>query len=172
MQGLSFFLLLLLAASIGGGVVALAVVARHRRKVKRTFSKKRRKAVLFCFQGVIILHVLMLVRRPSTIQTLFPGADDQSEVKIKNRQFNRPFGSQEAESSTPTSSQQPHDPWKEGMTQMEMRRVRAENMFSRLTLFYQDGHSNSSDEGRDKDDRALCLLRGEGQYIFDEAGKR
>lgn len=105
-------------------------------------------------------------------KTLFPGADDQSEVKIKNRQFNRPFGSQEAESSTPTSSQQPHDPWKEGMTQMEMRRVRAENMFSRLTLFYQDGHSNSSDEGRDKDDRALCLLRGEGQYIFDEAGKR
>lgn len=58
------------------------------------------------------------------------------------------------------------------MTQMEMRRVRAENMFSKLTLFYQDGHGNHSNEAGEKDDRALCLLRGEGQYVFDEAGKR
>ena len=79
------------------------------------------------------------------------------------------------EASSPISPQA-HDPWREGMTQAEMRRVRARHMFSKLTLFYQDG-SGGGGGGKDgeeggKEDRALCLIRGEGQYVFDETGKR
>lgn len=62
------------------------------------------------------------------------------------------------------------------MNQAEMRRVRAENMFSKLTLFYQDGNGAGSGDKNGgeggKEDRALCLIRGEGQYVFDETGKR
>lgn len=36
--------------------------------------------------------------------------------------------------------------------------IRRQNMFSKLTLFYNDN--------------PLCLVRGEGQYIFDEEGRR
>lgn len=58
------------------------------------------------------------------------------------------------------------------MTQAEMRRVRAEHMFSKLTLFYQDGKDEKDGGEGGRADRALCLIRGEGQYVFDEAGKR
>lgn len=65
------------------------------------------------------------------------------------------------------------------MTKAEMRRVRAEHMFSKLTLFYQGGTGGGEeegDEGEEKEkevqDKSLCLLRGEGQYVFDEEGKR
>lgn len=36
--------------------------------------------------------------------------------------------------------------------------IRRHNMFSKLTLFYNDN--------------PLCLVRGEGQFVFDEAGRR
>ena len=116
----------------------------------------------------------MLLPPTPTTQILPCGTANQSGVKAKKGLFARLFGgrSKEADEASSPTSPQAHDPWREGMTQAEMRRVRAEHMFSKLTLFYQDG-SGGGGGGKDGEgDRALCLIRGEGQYVFDEAGKR
>jgi 4-aminobutyrate aminotransferase-like enzyme len=61
-----------------------------------------------------------------------------------------------------------------------MEAVRRQNMFSKLTLFYagdheadatgkgQGGGGSSSRGGRGP----MCLVRGEGQYVYDEEGRR
>lgn len=71
--------------------------------------------------------------------------------------------------------ERPQDPWKD-RNENEMRRVRSEHMFSKLTLFYQDGsvaHGALEETKQEEiDDRSLCLLRGQGQFVFDSRGKR
>jgi hypothetical protein len=71
--------------------------------------------------------------------------------------------------------ERPQDPWKD-INENEMRRVRSEHMFSKLTLFYQDGsvaHGALEETKQEEiDDRSLCLLRGQGQFVFDSRGKR
>lgn len=58
---------------------------------------------------------------------------------------------------------------------MQMEAVRARHMFSKLTLFYADdtsGDSSDSSSEREATRGPLCLVRGEGQYIYDDRGKR
>lgn len=61
-----------------------------------------------------------------------------------------------------------------------MEAVRARNMFSKLTLFYADDSGPADAAGIDTGKQQpqqqargpLCLVRGEGQYVYDDEGRR
>lgn len=57
-----------------------------------------------------------------------------------------------------------------------MEAVRTHNMFSKLTLFYADDAEPEIDEahgnGSGRRRGPLCLVRGAGQYVYDEQGTK
>lgn len=56
---------------------------------------------------------------------------------------------------------------------MQMEAVRACHMFSKLTLFYADDKTHAPDNDDANAARGpLCLVRGEGQYIYDDRGRK